>query len=367
MKVSSLTVWRYLLELAEPYSYSGGTLTTIPSVIVRLRTDDGTEGWGETCPLGSTYQPAHASGAVAAIREMTHVIVGSDASPRVLGAAMDTALEGHRYAKAAIDIAAWDILGKTAGMPLFQLLGGALSNPVPSYYAIAPSDPETGARIAASKVAEGYRALQIKIGTGDILSDAETIRQIWKQLPTGVALAADANRALLVEEAIHLSRLLSDIPVAFEQPCNTIEEMHSLIGRVSHPVYWDESTTSPATVLAALGGNECDGLGMKVTRVGGITPMLGIRDMAVAKGVKLSIDDSWGGDIIAAACAHLGATVPRHLFRGTWIARPYLSDSYDRGRGINVESGHIKLSEKPGLGVDPDPALLGAPEFDVEL
>lgn len=366
MRITDLTVWRHELELSTPYSYAGGTLTHIPSVVVRMRTRDGLEGWGETCPLGATYQPAHADGAIAAITEMAAAVVGESAMPRQLSARMEGALNGHLYAKAALDIAAWDILGKSAKLPLHRLLGGALSNPVPSYYAIAPLEPDEVVQIAKTRVSEGYRALQLKIGSGDLERDCETVRRVWESVPNNVSIAADANRALLVEEAIHVSRMLADVPIALEQPCSTPEEMRVLKGRLHHPLYWDESTTSAAVVLDALGQGQCDGLGMKLTRVGGITPMLGVRDMAVARGVKFSVDDSWGGDIIAAACAQVGSTVPPRLFRGTWICRPYLSGSYDQNGGIMVEGGHIALSEKPGLGVDPDPEIFGTPEYRLE-
>ena len=364
--VRSLTVWRHELELREPYSYAGATLTHIPSVIVRMQTDDGLEGWGETCPLGPTYQPAHADGAITAIKEMAGAIVGGSALPRQLGVRMDGALEGHRYAKAALDIAAWDILGKSAGLPLNRLLGGALSNPVPSYYAIAPLEPDEVVRIALDRVAEGYQALQLKIGSGDVEQDCETVRRVWESVPRGVSIAADANRALLVEETLHLSRKLANVPIAIEQPCSTAEEMRSLRGRLHHPLYWDESTTSPSVVLDALGQGHCEGFGMKLTRVGGITPLLGVRDMAVAKGVKLSVDDSWGGDIVAAACAHVGSTVPPKLFRGTWICRPYLSGGYDEQGGIQVENGRITLPDGPGLGIIPNFDQFGAPVFELE-
>ena len=335
-------------------------------MIVRLRTDAGLEGWGETCPLGTTYQPAHAGGAIAAINEMAGAIVGGSVLPRQLSVRMDSALEGHRYAKAALDIAAWDILGKSAGMPLNQLLGGALSDPVQSYYAIAPLAPDEAVRIALDRVADGYQALQLKIGSSDLEQDCETVRRVWESVPRSVSIAADANRALLVEETLHLSRNLADVPIAIEQPCSTAEEMRSLKGRLHHPLYWDESTTSPSVVLEALGQGYCDGFGMKLTRVGGITPMLGVRDMAVAKGVKLSVDDSWGGDIIAAACAHVGSTVPPKLFRGTWICRPYLSGSYDQNDGIVVENGQITLPDRPGLGICPDANLFGEPVIRME-
>jgi 4-hydroxyproline betaine 2-epimerase len=365
LKISHITLWKYPLGLSEPYSYSGARLTNIPTLIARVETDDGFVGWGESCPLGPTYQPAHALGGVAAVRVFAPTLIGTDALPRILSQRMDLALEGHAYAKALIDIAAWDILGKRAGLPLHQLLGGALMDKVPSYYAIAPSEPSEARATAKKYVDQGFRAFQLKIGSGDLDQDAASIRAVWEILPSGVSLAADANRALLAEEAIHLSKMVGDIPIAFEQPCNSVEEMRSLKGRLKHPLYWDESTTSPTTVIDALGQGYCDGLGMKITRVGGISAILAVRDMAIAKGVKLSVDDSWGGDIIAAACTHVGATVPPRLFRGTWLAKPYLTGNYGADADINILNGFIDLPTKPGLGIEPDVSIFGDPVFEI--
>ena len=327
--------------------------------------DDGTEGWGESCPLGPTYAEAHALGGIAALQHVAPLLIGQNAMPTQLNAAMDAGLEGHRYAKALIDIAAWDILGKRTGLRLCDLLGGAFSSAVPSYFAIRPLSPDEAAAEALRRVEEGYRTLQLKIGSASVAQDAETIRAVYNAVPSDIALAADANRSMRSEDVLHLSRLLQDIPIAFEQPCATPEEMRALKQQINHPLYWDENTLTPGVVLDALGQGHCDGLGMKVTRVGGISAMRAVRDMAIARNVMMSVDDSWGGDIIAAACAHLGATVPPKLFRGTWIAQPFIGSHYDPSGGIAVKNGAIELPNGPGLGVNPDPTLFGNPVLEV--
>lgn len=100
---------------------------------------------------------------------------------------------------------------------------------------------------------------------------------------------------------------------------------------------------------------------MKLTRVGGLSAMLAIRDMAAAWRLPISVDDGWGRGIIAAACVHMGATVDPDLFRGTWIAAPYIERHYDQKNGIRITDGHIELPCGSGLGIIPDQALFGAP------
>ncbi len=86
-----------------------------------------------------------------------------------------------------------------------------------------------------------------------------------------------------------------------------------------------------------------------------------VRDICDTLSLPHSIDDAWGGDIIAAACAHVGATVRPHLNEGVWIAAPYIEGHYDPEHGIEVVDGHITLPKGPGLGISPDESLLGPP------
>ena len=104
---------------------------------------------------------------------------------------------------------------------------------------------------------------------------------------------------------------------------------------------------------------------MKLTRVGGLTAMRTIRDIAAARGAMLSVDDGWGGDIIAAACMHMGATVEPRLFRGTWLAAPYIDHHYDPAGGVSIRDGWIDVPDGPGLGVTPDESLFGAPVLEL--
>lgn len=365
MKIAKISVYQHELKVVNgPYVYAGGTLQALTTQLVKLTGDNGETGWGETCPLGPTYQPAHALGALAGLQELAPALIGTDALPRVAARTMQAALDGHNYAKAAIDIALYDLLGRSLGVPVHALLGGAVRHKIPSYYAISLMSPEDTAKAVEVKQREGYRALQIKVGCGDVRRDAEVLNAAFEVLAPGVSLAADGNRSMTSAECLQLSQLTAHIPLALEQPCRTLAETDSVRDRLAHPLYLDEATEDVATVLSALGQGRCDGLGMKVTRVGGLSPMLAVRDMAEARRVPMSVDDSWGGDIIAAACVHLGATVAPELFRGTWLAAPYIEHHYDPANGVRIEKGEISVPVGPGLGIVPDESLFGAPVLE---
>ena len=118
MRIVGIDIFGYALRYRHGgYAMSGGRVVDeLPSTVVRVRTDEGIDGWGETCPLGSTYLPASAAGARAALGEIAPALVGLDPSNLALvNDAMDAALRGHAYAKSAVDIACWDVLGRAAG------------------------------------------------------------------------------------------------------------------------------------------------------------------------------------------------------------------------------------------------------------
>ena len=339
---------------------------TLESIIVKLVSDSGLVGWGETCPLGPTYQPAHSSGARAALQEIAPLIVGMELThPRQAYQRMDMGLSGHNYAKAALDIAAHDLCAKSFGIRVCDLLGGPLSESVPSYSVIDKDDPTESALLAKQRIAEGYRRLQIKIGGRPLQQDIERIHRISERTGKDVQLVADANRGLNTRDALLLSHACAGIPLILEQPCNTMEEVASLRGRVRHPIYLDENTESINHVLSAISGNVCDGFGFKITRLGGLTPMLSVRDICAVRSLPHTCDDSWGGDIIAAACVHLGVTVKPQLLEGVWIAEPYIEEHYDPRGHWRVVDGRISLPEQPGLGVEPDETVFGEAVFSL--
>ena len=106
---------------------SGRVVNVLPSTVVRITTRDGVEGFGEACPLGSTYLPAFAEGVRAALRELAPALVGVDAGNlAAVTERMDATLRGQEPAKSALDVACWDILGRATGRSVATLLGGAL-------------------------------------------------------------------------------------------------------------------------------------------------------------------------------------------------------------------------------------------------
>lgn len=347
-----------------PYRMASGDVWSLTTTLVQMVAEDGTVGWGETCPVGPTYAEAHAGGALAALTLMAPQLIGAPVLPVPLHRQMDAVLNGHTYAKAALDIAAHDLWGKKLGVSVADLLGGALADRLPSYYALGIMDPEETAALALEKVREGYPRLQIKLGGRDVAEDIAALRKVWEAVgSSGVRLAADGNRGWTTRDALQVSRECPDIPFVLEQPCSSLEELRVVRDHCAHPLYLDESGTSLNTILSAVGSGLADGFGMKLTRIGGLQPMRSFRDICAARSLPHSCDDSWGGDIIAAACVQIAATVAPDRLEGVWLAAPYIEGHYDPAHGIAIQDGHITRPTGPGLGVSIDAAQFGLPVF----
>ncbi|WP_271274536.1 mandelate racemase/muconate lactonizing enzyme family protein [Aliamphritea hakodatensis] len=369
MKICQIDVWQKDLPIQGPaYKMALQTLTALDTTLVRITTDNGIEGWGEVCPLGPAYQPQHAAGARAAIGEIAPHLLGENPQyTEQINQRMHQALCGSLYAKSAIDMACWDISGKAYNSRVCDLLGGAVREVIPSYYAIGLSSPEEAASVAVKKQAEGFRRLQLKVGGRTLDEDIACVSKVAEVLTPGTELAVDANRGLNVNDAIQLSAACRDIRFVFEQPCQTYEQCLHLRGNLHHPLWLDEVIEDLNGLLRAIGDNAAQGFGMKQSRIGGISLMRTAREICAVAGLPMTCDDSWGGDLVAASCVHLGATVTGNLFAGSWIAAPYIDGHYDNQNPVALHNGQLRVPEGAGLGVTPDGTRLGSPAMSFSL
>lgn len=361
MRLASIQIYQKDLPITDgPYVMSTMTLSAIDSTIVKVTTDCGLVGWGEIAPLGPVYQPQHALGARAALCQMAPDLIGfAFQHPLQLQRRMEELLNGHAYAKAALDIAAWDLLGKSRGLRVCDLLGGAVREQVPAYYAVNKGDVETTLAMARKKIDQGYKRLQIKVGGRSVSEDIAVIKQLWAELAGKFDLVVDANRALTPMQAVQLSQACADIPLLLEQPCDSMAETVSIAHKLHHPVALDESIGGLDDVLTAVQQQACEAFGLKLTRVGGLTPMQSIRDICEARHLMHTMDDNWGGDIVAAACLHMAATVKPEILPAMWTACDYIAENYDPVNGIEAVDGFYQVPTGPGLGIQPKPERIG--------
>lgn len=368
MRIERVDVFGYDLSYVHG-SYvmsSGRVITQLPSTVVRLTTNDGLEGWGEVCPLGPNYLASFGGGARAALLELAPAVIGAD--PRDIAGVhrrMDAALRGHEYAKTSIDVACWDLLGKATGLSVATLLGGRLQDDFPLYMAVPLGAPSVMADYVAARKAEGIHHFQLKIG-GDPYQDAERTRQVLAVTDAGDLVVADANGGWRLQEAVVAARLLEPLErVYFEQPCRTLEECLYVRQRTTLPMVLDEVILDVPSLLRAHHAGGMEAINLKISKFGGLTGSKLVRDLAQQLGLKLTIEDSWGGDLTTAAVSHLAAgTAPETLFTvsfmNDWV------NEHIAGFQPRSHNGRGSAPTAPGLGVEVDVERLGAPLFTIE-
>jgi L-alanine-DL-glutamate epimerase-like enolase superfamily enzyme len=363
VKIERIDVFQVDLPYAGGiYRLSGGRqYRNFDATVVRVTADNGLEGWGESTPFGSTYIAAHALGVRAGIAEMAPHLLGLD--PRRvdrINDAMDVALAGHLHAKAPIDIACWDLFGKSVGLPVCELLGGRTDLRLPVISSIHSGDPEDMRRRVAEHRKEGYRGHSIKIG-GDPAVNAARIEAALADRRPGEFFIVDANGGMSVEAALRMLRLLPHgLDFVLEAPCATWRECISLRRRTDIPIFWDELATSEAELLQIVSEDAADGIGLKVTKSGGLTRSRRQRDICVAAGYTLSVQDTTGSDIAFAAIVHLAQTVPAKLLRCALDCRG-ITDKITATGNYAVTDGMVTAPPEPGLGLTPLTDVLGQP------
>jgi L-alanine-DL-glutamate epimerase-like enolase superfamily enzyme len=366
MKITRIAAYRVDLPLHEGrYNWSNAnTVAVFDSTVVRIETDAGITGWGEVCPLGAAYLPSYPEGARTGLRELAPRLVGED--PLALGPLnrrMDALMRGHPYVKSALDVACWDILGKATGQPLVTLLGGRHGADVELYRAISQDSPERMAERVAEYRGQGYAKFQLKVG-GDALTDIARIRAVAARLQPRDVLIADANTGWTTHEALRVADAVRDIDLYIEQPCPSYEECLTVRRRTARPFILDEVMDSAAMVVRGFADGGMDAVNLKISRVGGLTRAREIRDLCVALGLPMIVEDTWGGDIVTATIAHLAHSTPEEFRFAATDFNSYVTKSIAEGAPQRA-NGRMAAPSLPGLGIEPIPAALGEPVLDV--
>jgi cis-L-3-hydroxyproline dehydratase len=366
LKVVGLDCFGYELRYAHgEYVMSGGRAAVSQTgTLVRLRTDEGLDGWGEITPLGSTYLPAFAAGVRTAVRFLApHLLELDPANVSGVRRTMDAALMGHQYAKSAVDIACWDLRGKAAGLPVSALLGGVLQQDFPLYEAVPLGSPESMASFVERRRAAGINRFQLKVG-GNPRDDAARTRAVVQTAAGDTIVIADANGGWSLLDARVAMNSMAGLPVFIEQPCRTTEDSALAARDSTLPLVLDESIVTLSDVYQAKHSAGASSINIKISRAGGITGAALMRDVMQELNLLVSVEDMWGCDLITAAVSHLAAsTRPESLlmtsFMNDW------TDGHVAGYQPRSVNGRGSAPTGPGLGIEVDVSFLGEPLFSV--
>lgn len=366
MRLKKLSLYQLpLTSHAAYYMADGKTCDAVTTTVLRIDADNGLTGWGEVCPIPH-YLPAYAGGCVPAVEEMAPVLLGAafDA-PEVMMDRLDRHLQGHVYAKSLVDMALWDLAGKAVDRPLYALIGGRRQETMPLYHSITCVAPDEMARIARGAFQQGMRQFQVKLGAdADWEADAERLAKVREAVGLGPLVYGDWNCGATRLQATRTGRAVTHLDVMLEQPCATLEDCAAVRDATGLPVKIDESAFDIASLLRAHELGVLDAVALKLSKFGGISAMRRARDLCLHLGPQMCVECTWGSDIVTAAALHVAASTPPARLMNTCDLSSYVGPRLAPDAPVRKD-GRIAPPEGAGLGVAPDPDVIGAPVLEL--
>lgn len=327
------------LALTHPFTIARGTQTVADNIRVCL-TADGHSGLGEAAPDGH-YGELQGT-AIAFLESLRPRLSAGIPSISALHRIMDETARLNPAAKAAVDMAAYDLLGKRLGAPVYELLGLDPAATPRTSFTIGIDSPRVMARKAAD--ARQYPVLKVKVGTPN---DEENLEAVRAERPEAI-IRVDANEAWTPKEAVERIEALSIYDLEFvEQPvaARDLEGMEYVASAVSVPIIADESCVVPADVPRV--APFVDGINIKLMKCGGIYPALQMIYVARAHNLRVMMGCMIESSLAITAAAHLSPLIDYADLDG------HLLISGDPYHGVTVEDGKLLLPDGPGLGLRP--------------
>ena len=335
-------------------------------LLVRLGTDAGSRGWARprSCRAGAVRRcGARRPSSSASWRRC---VVGCDpADTREIDRRMDQACADNWFAKAAIEMACWDIQGRAVGKPVYELLGGACRPlAIRSRFSLGAYEPEPAVERVRKLVAAGFTTIKVKVG-GEPERDIARVRAVRAAAGPDVALVIDANCGWDADTAIATIRALDDCRLSLvEQP--TPDGDYAGMARVRRettpPVMADDICFNMAHARELVRNECCDVISVYPGKNGGIGKARAIAEFAAANGLSATIGSNLEWDIASAAMAHLVVACPAidvEKYPGDLLGPDYHEFSIAR-QPLSIAGPITTITERPGLGIDVDWAVVRA-------
>lgn len=346
------------LPMIRPMKMAGVEIRNADNVLVRVELDTGHVGWGEAASA-PTMTGETVESMMAAARYMAPALSGLAAGNiSQLSVRMDLLMYGNQAAKSAIEMALHDALGKAAGKPVFELLGGKRRGQVPVLWLVGTGNADADVEEARKKLATGFVAYKIKVGVSEPREDAERTRRICDVLGAGHLISADANQGWSVEQAIAYIRAVENTALDFlEQPVagHDLAGMARVAAASRIPLGIDEGLHSIADLARYHEAGAARGGSLKTIKLGGIRGVYQAAELCESLGMKVNLACKIAESGIAtAAVLKLAAAVPA-IDWGVSLSSQYLADDVLR-TPLAIANGYADVPAGPGLGIDVDEA-----------
>ncbi|MBI2192636.1 MAG: muconate cycloisomerase [Planctomycetes bacterium] len=326
-------------------------------LVVRVETDEGMEGAGEVNAMPRWSGETAAGAKVFIDTILSPMLLGADPCDLENAAArIGDAAPGNWFAKAGVEMALWDLLGKQESKPVYELLGGAChAKALKSRVSIAAVGPEEAARHAADRVAEGFENIKVKIG-GDVRASVERVRAVREAIGPRPRLSVDGNGGFNAPDAIQAIRAMErDDLVLAEQPTprGDISGLAEVRRHIGVPLMADESVFDLDQAREIIARDAADILSIYPGKNGGLSVSRAIARLAADHGLACAIGSNLEWDLATAAMAHLAVSTPAvcgEKYSGDLVGPLYHLDRIARNP-VRIERGTTFVPEGPGLGV----------------
>jgi len=361
--IQQIETYSVKLSYKEPFRIAPGASTENHNIVVKIVTDYGVTGWGESSPA----QRVTGETAETVITTLDRI------APKLIGMCplrieqnieiMDSVVKGNPAAKAAIDIALHDILGKTARKPLFMLMGGYRTE-VLTDITLGIKSPKEMAKDAVKAFKKGFKALKIKVGVNPA-EDVERVRLIREAVGSNIQLRIDANQGWTPKSAIEALNKMEKFEIQFAEQPVPAENLKGLVKVRKNspiPIMADESVHSPEDALRLIQAEAVDLINIKLMKSGGILKGRKIAAIAEAAGIPCMIGCMGESEIGIAAGTHLAAAV-KNIQYADLDSDILLKDKLVKKGGTKVKNSMRIFPKQNGLGIEElNEQLLGKPK-----
>lgn len=337
-----------------PSFYGGGyvmsyvTQTVLYSRILKIKRDDGVVGYGELIS-----DPALDLKTIFALEDALLKQFDNLEFRDILSFATKIRAMDNRYSSIsfALETAYFDLLTKSANVPMYSIFGGKMAPSIPDYLSISCGLPEKMAKDLKEK-GESRKVIQIKLDGKDVDVDLARIDAIMPLLLTNQTLLVDFNGALSVETARIFISHYNDSRIVWEEPCFYYEENFELANKTGNKILFDQCLKSLSVISQACSEGVAAGACIKPMCLGSLSLAQSARDICINSDIPVRIDGLWCGPIANSAIVHLAiSTPPSLLLSGCDLCEPLLLN--DNWGGIIKENGNIKVTDSSGHGVIP--------------
>lgn len=358
MKIKEISVGYINIPLVTPFKTALRTVSSVNDLIVKVTAEDGTQGYGEAPPTAVITGDTKESIEAAICHYVAPVLTGMELDDLdAVMERMEKAIAKNTSAKAAVDIALYDLYAKLKGKPLFRLLGAQAPDQIKTRLetdlTISVNDTEEMVRDSLRAVEQGFRILKVKVGKGGE-KDVERVRAIREAVGKDTVLRIDANQGWSREEAIRTIRGMEDAGLGIElveQPVSyhDFKGMQLVTNQVDTPILADESVFSFEDAVRVVEEHAADLINIKLMKTGGLHAAMKICDLADQNEVKCMIGCMLESKVSVSAGAHLAGA--RGCVTMADLDGPSLCREDPYQGGPVFEGPDIWLPETPGIGI----------------